>query len=130
MSNVLHLNTEEFLETLKNNEIVFVDFYANWCGPCKMLAPSIDKLANEHPEVKVVKIDVDNEERLAYEYGVQSIPTLITFKDGQPARRQMGFLPYEMLEDMIMVAINEANKKVDATLEKKMGKFGNIPGLF
>ena len=101
MSNVLHLNTEEFLETLKNNEVVFVDFYANWCGPCKMLAPSIDKLAEEHPEVKVVKINVDNEERLAYEYGVQSIPTLITFKAGQPVRRQMGFLPYEMLEDMI-----------------------------
>lgn len=101
MSNVLHLNTEEFLETLKNNEIVFVDFYANWCGPCKMLAPSIDKLADEHPEVKVVKIDVDKEERLAYEYGVQSIPTLIAFKDGQPVRRQLGFLPYEMLEDMI-----------------------------
>ena len=101
MSNVLHLNTEEFLNTLKDHDVVFVDFYANWCGPCKMLAPSIEKLADEHKDVKVVKIDVDQEERLAYEYGVQSIPTLITFKNGQPVKRQLGFVPYEVLEDMI-----------------------------
>ena len=101
MSNVLHVNQEEFLELLKNNDTVFVDFYANWCGPCRMLAPSIEQLAEEHPEVKVVKIDVDQEQKLAYEYDVQSIPLLITFKNGQPVKRQLGFVPYELLEEMI-----------------------------
>lgn len=101
MSNVLHVNSQEFNELLSNNEVVFVDFYANWCGPCKMLAPSIEKLADEHPEVKVVKIDVDQEQTLAIQYQVQSIPTLITFKNGQPVARQLGFIPYETLESMI-----------------------------
>lgn len=101
MSNVLHLNNQEFQELISHNELVFVDFFANWCGPCKMLAPSIEKLADEHPEVKVVKIDVDKEGDLAMEYQVQSIPTLITFKNGQPVARQLGFVPYQTLEDMI-----------------------------
>ena len=101
MSNVLHVNTQEFQDVISNNELVFVDFYANWCGPCKMLAPSIEKLADEHPNVKVVKIDVDQEPSLAMQFQVQSIPTLITVKGGQPVARQLGFVPYQVLEDMI-----------------------------
>ena len=101
MSNVLHVNTQEFNECIQNNEIVFVDFFAQWCGPCKMLAPSIEKLADEHPEIKVLKVDVDEEANLAAHFQVQSIPTLITFKNGQPAQRQMGFIPYDALESMI-----------------------------
>ena len=101
MSNVLHPNSQEFKDMIANEEIVFVDFFAQWCGPCKMLAPSIEKLADEHPEVKVLKIDTDQVPELAMEYQVQSIPTLITFKNGQPATRQMGFIPYEALENMI-----------------------------
>jgi len=101
MSNVLHVKTNDFNDLISNNEVVFVDFYATWCGPCKMLAPSIEKLAEEHPEVKVVKVDVDQEPTLAMQFGVQSIPTLITFKKGQPISRKMGFMPYESLESMI-----------------------------
>lgn len=101
MSNVIHANEQEFKELVSNNGVVFVDFFANWCGPCKMLAPLIEQLADQHPEVKVVKIDVDQEQRLAMEYQVQSIPTLITFKNGQPVARQLGFMPLEALENMI-----------------------------
>lgn len=101
MSNVLHVNSQEFNEIISNNEVVFVDFFATWCGPCKMLAPSIDKLSEEYPNVKVVKVDVDQEPNLAMTYQVQSIPTLFTFKNGQPVARQMGFVPYEALEDML-----------------------------
>ena len=101
MSNVLHVNQQEFQELIAHNETVFVDFYANWCGPCKMLAPSIEKLADEHSEVKVVKIDVDQEQALAMQFQVQSIPTLIVFKNGKPVNRQMGFMPYEALEQML-----------------------------
>ena len=101
MSNVIHANGSEFNDLIANNELVFADFFAQWCGPCKMLAPSIEKLADEHPEVKVLKIDVDQENGLAMQYGVQSIPTLIVFKNGQPVNRQMGFMPYEALEQML-----------------------------
>ncbi len=101
MSNVIHANTQEFQELLSQNEVVFVDFFATWCGPCKMLAPIIEQLADKHPEVKVVKIDVDQEPPLAMQYQVQSIPTLITFKNGQPTQRQLGFMPLEALENML-----------------------------
>ena len=101
MSNVLHVNAQEFNDLISNNGLVFVDFFASWCGPCKMLAPSVDKLAAEHPEAKVVKVDVDQENALAMQYGVQSIPTLIVFKNGQPVNRKMGFVPYEALENML-----------------------------
>lgn len=101
MSKVIHATASELKELLASGDTVFVDFFASWCGPCKMLAPSIDKLAKENPNVKVVKIDTDQEQALAMEYQVQSIPTLITFKDGQPVNRQMGFIPYEALVDMI-----------------------------
>lgn len=101
MSNVLHVNAQEFNDLISNNGLVFVDFFASWCGPCKMLAPSVDKLAAEHPEAKVVKVDVDQENALAMQYGVQSIPTLIVFKNGQLVNRQMGFVPYEALENML-----------------------------
>lgn len=101
MSNVIHANESEFKELLSSEETVFVDFFAQWCGPCKMLAPSIEKLADEHKEVKVVKIDTDQIPSLAMEYQVQSIPTLITFKNGQPVKREMGFIPYEALVNMI-----------------------------
>lgn len=98
---IKHVKTNEFDNIINSHKIVFVDFYADWCGPCKMLAPSVEKLANEHEEVQVVKINVDEEPSLAMKFGVQSIPTLITFKDGQPVNRQLGFMPYEALEDMI-----------------------------
>ena len=101
MSEVLHVNSQEFENVIAQNDVVFVDFFANWCGPCKMLAPSIDKLAQEHPEVKVVKVDVDQEPSLAMQFGVQSIPTLITFKKRQAVNRQLGFVPYEALENML-----------------------------
>ena len=101
MSNVIHANTQEFKDLVSNNEVVFVDIFAKWCGPCKMLAPIVEQFADKHPEVKVVKIDVDQEQSLAMEYQVQSIPTLITLKNGQPVARQLGFMPLEALEDMI-----------------------------
>ena len=101
MSQVLDVNCQDFRNIVAHNDLVFVDFFANWCGPCKMLAPSIDKLAQEHPEAKVLKVDVDQEGSLAMQFGVQSIPTLIVFKNGQAVNRQLGFVPYEALENML-----------------------------
>ena len=95
-----YLDKQDLMEEM-TDEVTLVDFFANWCGPCKMLAPSIDKLASEHPEAKVVKVDVDQEASLAMQFGVQSIPTLIVFKNGQAVNRQLGFVPYDTLESML-----------------------------
>lgn len=76
---------------------VLVDFYATWCGPCKMLAPFVEKLAEQHPEVKVLKVDVDEVGDLAQSFEVYSIPTLLYFEDGKIVRKSLGFMPEPQL---------------------------------
>lgn len=88
-------------EVLGSDKPVLVDFWAAWCGPCRMLAPAVAKLAEEHPEIKVGKVNVDEEVELSAAFGIVSIPTLILFANGQPVRHTMGAQPYEMLEDFI-----------------------------
>ena len=81
-------NFEE--EVLKSDKPVLIDFWADWCGPCKMLSPVIDQIANENEDIKVGKINVDDEGELAMKFQVASIPTLIAFKGGEIAGRTMG----------------------------------------
>jgi thioredoxin 1 len=88
-------------EVLNSDRPVLVDFWAAWCGPCRMLAPAVAKLADEHPEINVGKVNVDEEAELSAAFGIVSIPTLILFDKGQPVRHTMGAQPYEMLEDFI-----------------------------
>ena len=78
-----------------------VDFYADWCGPCKMMAPVVEEIAAEHSTVTVGKIDVDASPELAIKYGVESIPTLIVFKDGKEAGRVIGFRPKEQITALL-----------------------------
>lgn len=88
-----------------NNEIkegiVLVDFYATWCGPCKMQSPIIDNLKEERSDIKIMKVDVDKEEDVARTYGIMSIPTLMLFKDGKEVAKNVGFMPKEVLTDWI-----------------------------
>lgn len=86
-------NFEE--EVLKSDKPVLIDFWADWCGPCKMLSPVIDEIAKENDDIKVGKINVDDEGELAIKYQVASIPTLIAFKGGEVAGRTMGVQPKE-----------------------------------
>ena len=100
MSNVLYPNKQEFDELIKN-EKVLVDFFATWCGPCKMIGPNIEKLAEENADATVIKIDVDKHPEIAAVYGVQTIPTLIAFKKGQIVYQKIGFFPYPEILAMI-----------------------------
>lgn len=93
---IIHLTNENFKELIK--EKVLVDFYANWCGPCKMIAPELERVESS---VKVVKVDVDEFEDLAREYGVMSIPTLILFNEGKEIKRTIGFIDKDKIEKFI-----------------------------
>ncbi len=102
MSKVLHTNETEFNEIINKEELVLVDFFATWCGPCKMLSPEIEKLAEEYNgKAKVIKVDVDKEQALAMRYHVQSIPTLIVFKNGIQTEQRLGYQPYPKLKEML-----------------------------
>ena len=89
---------EEFNEIIKNK--VLVDFYADWCGPCKMLAIEIEKVASEI-DIDIVKVNVDEEEDIARKYGVMSIPTLILFENGQELKKTIGFMSKDKIKDFI-----------------------------
>lgn len=85
--------TSQNLDEIKNSPIVLLDFYAEWCGPCKMLSPVISEIAAERADVKVGKINVDEENALAREYNIYSIPTLVVLKDGKEVKRATGARP-------------------------------------
>lgn len=93
-----HYNNENFNELTKNK--VLVDFYASWCGPCKMLSPVLDSLSEEI-DIDIIKIDVDKHNDLAREYGVMSIPTLILFENNNELKRTLGFMDKEKIKEFI-----------------------------
>ena len=80
---------------------VLVDFWATWCGPCRMLAPTVEKIADENPDVKVCSVNVDEQPELAAKFGVMSIPTLIVFKDGKKKKQVVGVQPEAKIVSML-----------------------------
>ena len=93
-----HYSENNFDEVIKSK--VLVDFYANWCGPCKMLSPILEQLASE-VDIDIVKVDVDKYQDLAREYKVMSIPCLILFDNEKEIKRTLGFMPKEKLKEFI-----------------------------
>ncbi len=81
----------------KKEGLVLVDFYATWCGPCKMMHPIIEEIGKENPNLKIIKIDVDQHEDLAREYGIMSIPTILLFRDGNLVKKNIGFIAKDQL---------------------------------
>jgi thioredoxin 1 len=103
MVKVLEVTDNTFAqEVLQSTPLVLVDFWADWCGPCKAIAPIVEELAREYEgRLKVMKLDVDENPRTASTYKVQSIPTLLVFKDGKPAERIVGAVPKNMIVDVL-----------------------------
>lgn len=95
---IKELTTETFNEVLESKEIVLVDFYADWCGPCKMLGPIMEEIAKDY---KVYKVNVDESGDLAQQFGIMSIPCVIAFKDGQEITRSIGLKSKEELLEMV-----------------------------
>ena len=100
------INENRFKEILGESKLVLIDFYADWCGPCKMLTPVLEQLAEVKKDVlKVAKVNVDNEENLAWQFGIQSIPTMILFKDGNPIKKEIGYRSLDYLNRLINDAL-------------------------
>jgi len=99
---VIHIKEDEFEEkVLKNDKPAFVDFYATWCGPCQMMAPILEEISEENPDVDFFAIDTEEAETVSAKYGVMSIPNMILFKNGEVADRILGKQPKQTIVDFI-----------------------------
>jgi thioredoxin 1 len=102
VATVLHANEDTFEQQVLRADVpVLVDFYATWCGPCNTLGPTLDQLAVESPQARVVKVNIDENPRLADRYSIKSLPSLLVFKDGQVVARQKGIVSKNTLKSML-----------------------------
>jgi thioredoxin 1 len=100
---VVYANEQTFRDQVLDSEVpVLVDFYADWCGPCRALSPVLDELAQETPHAKIVKVNVDDSPQLAGQYGISSIPALLVFNDGRITGRQVGLASKEQLKALLV----------------------------
>lgn len=99
---IVNVTDNNFGNVIQNEKLVLVDFWATWCGPCKMMAPVLEELASDYDgKLTVAKLDVDQNPQTAAQFGIMSIPTMIVFKEGQPVKQLVGYMPKEYLEAQI-----------------------------
>jgi len=98
---ILHANKDNFQEITQTENTVLLDFFATWCGPCRMIAPVLEQIAEENPDLVIAKIDVDDEPELAQQFGVVSIPTLVVMKNGKFFDQAVGFRSKDQILSMV-----------------------------
>lgn len=98
---LIHLSKEQNFKELVSKGITLVDFYATWCGPCRMLAPELEKLAEVDQSINVIKVDVDECPEVAGDFGIRAVPTLILFKDGAVVTSSSGYRPFNSLKNLV-----------------------------
>jgi thioredoxin 1 len=117
----VNLKMNDLEQTIENNDIVMIDFWADWCGPCKMFAPIYEKASEKYPDITFTKVNTEEERELAGAFGIQSIPTLAIFRDKILLYKQPGALPESALEDVIKQVKNldmeDVRKKVTEQAE-------------
>ena len=113
----VELTTDNFGTTLRDNDTVIVDFWADWCGPCKMFAPTFEKVSGEHPEIVFAKVDTEDQQELAGYFNIRSIPTLMIFRDQIGIYSQPGALPEPAFRDLIGQAMALDMDAVRAEIE-------------
>ena len=116
------LTMENFNETIENNDIVLIDFWASWCGPCRAFKPIFEKAAEEHPEIAFASCDTEAEMQLAAAFQIRSIPTLMVFREKVLIFSQPGMLPAEALEDLISQVKALDMEQVHAEVAKQQAK--------
>ena len=103
----LNLNNDNFKETISQDKLVLVDFWAEWCGPCKALSPIIDELSQEMIEtMTIAKVDITENQDIAVEYGVRNIPTMLFFRNGEIVDKQVGAMPKSAIQEIINKHLN------------------------
>jgi thioredoxin 1 len=117
----LALTTDKFKETIEKPGIVFIDWWAEWCGPCRTFAPIYDKVSEDNPDVTFAKVDTDKEQQLAAAFAIRAIPTLMIFRDGVPLFAQPGALPQSDLEELVRkvraLDMEEVRRTIAARIE-------------
>ncbi|HMS76045.1 thioredoxin [Gordonia sp. (in: high G+C Gram-positive bacteria)] len=113
----IDLKTAEFDSTVADNDIVLVDFWASWCGPCRQFGPIFERVSEKYPDLVFAKVDTEAEEQLAAGAGIRSIPTLMVFKQGYLVFNQAGALPPDALENLV-------NQVIELDVEKALAEQG------
>ena len=98
---VIHVNENSIQSLVKEEKTILLDFYADWCGPCRMVAPIVEEIAKENDDIIVGKVNVDSEHALASKFGIVSIPTLIVLKGGEVVKRSVGAVPKEKILELL-----------------------------